>query len=77
LSTRFIKSILNLLTLSDKSNNIYINQKTLKCKNLPVDPWTAKAKPMTQSFTSWRTAAIPTPIRYNKKSQKSLTQTSQ
>jgi len=38
-------------------------------KKLPVDPWTAKAKPMTQSFISWSMASITTPIPYNTKSQ--------
>lgn len=60
------------VNLSDKSNHIYIKQKTLKFKNLPVDPWTAKAKQMTQSSTSWRTAGIPTSIRYNNKSENLL-----
>lgn len=60
------------VNLSDKSNHIYIKQNTRKFKNLPVDPWTAKAKQMTQSSTSWRTAGIPTSIRYNNKSQNLL-----
>ena len=41
----------------------------IKQKNLPVDPWTAKAKPMTQSFIRWSMAGITTPIPYNTKSQ--------
>jgi hypothetical protein len=40
--------------------------------DLPVDPWTAKAKQMTKSSTSWRMAGIPTSIRYNNKSQNLL-----